>query len=188
MRLLNRAGVVLLAVLAAISLDPRAIRAQSDRVVVLVRHAEKGAEPASDPPLTAAGQDRAAALAAALQGAGIGSVIVTPYRRTMDTAAPFAESAGLTPLTAVGTGGLEAHLEAVAEAVHERPAGEAVLVVGHSNTIPGIIAALGGPQLPDLCEGEHANLFVLILSPGRPARMIRSIYGAPDPAGAAQCR
>jgi hypothetical protein len=57
-----------------------------------------------------------------------------------------------------------------------------VVVVGHSNTIPPIIAALGGPALPDICDGEHARLFTLILPPGAPSRLLQSSYGAPDPA------
>jgi hypothetical protein len=40
-------------------------------LILLVRHAEKAAEPASDPPLTVAGVARAQALAMALRDAGV---------------------------------------------------------------------------------------------------------------------
>jgi broad specificity phosphatase PhoE len=65
--------------------------------------------------------------------------------------------------------------------------GETVLVVGHSNTIPAIIGALGGPAMPELCDAEYANLFVLSMpARGRP-RLVRASYGAPDAAGASGC-
>jgi len=54
--------------------------------VLLVRHAEKAAEPADDPPLTAAGAERAQALATALQDAGVTAIITTQLRRTRETA------------------------------------------------------------------------------------------------------
>jgi broad specificity phosphatase PhoE len=86
------------------------------------------------------------------------------------------------------SGGVEAHIKAVADAVRARPAGETVLVVGHSNTIPAIIAALGGPRLADMCEQEYATLFILTIPASGPAKLIRGSYGAPDAPGAAGCR
>lgn len=60
------------------------------------------------------------------------------------------------------------------------PAGAAVLVVGHSNTVPAIITALGAPPMADLCHGEFASLFVLHLHADGTPRLIRSSYGEPD--------
>ena len=67
-------------------------------------------------------------------------------------------------------------------------AGGVVLIVGHSNTIPLIIAALGGPKMPDLCDSEYANLFVLEMPTSGPPRLIRGKYGAPDPLGSDKCK
>jgi broad specificity phosphatase PhoE len=163
---------------------PSVPRVARPTLVLLVRHAEKAAAPANDPPLTEQGTARAKALQAALAGAGVRHVIVTPFRRTGDTARPLLDALGLTPEVVPVAGG--DHLKAVADAVR-RHAGEVVLVVGHSNTIPGIIGALGGPRLPDLCDAEHANLFVLALMPEGGASLVRSLYGPADPAGAASC-
>ena len=61
------------------------------------------------------------------------------------------------------------------------------LIVGHSNTVMGIIAALGGPRLPDLCDGQYALLHTLTIpAVGTPVLRVSS-YGAPDPVGAANC-
>jgi hypothetical protein len=59
-------------------------------------------------------------------------------------------------------------------------AGGTVLVVGHSNTIPAIVGALGAPQPRDLCDSEYDQLFVVVIGDTGPPRLIRSRYGAPS--------
>lgn len=154
-------------------------------LVLLVRHAEKAAEPTDDPPLTAAGAERAQALATALQDAGVTAIITTQLRRTRETAQPLATARGLTPEVVPVRSG-EAHAEAVAAAVR-RHAGGIVLVAEHSNMIPAIIAALGGPRISNICESVYANLFILVPSAGE-ARLVRSRYGAADPAPGPDCK
>ena len=158
-----------------------------DRTVILVRHAERAPEPRGDPPLTEAGRARAGSLADSVAGR-VDAVIVTPYRRTRETAAPTARVRGLTPIEVSPAGGLAAHAREVADSILAGPAGRTVLVVGHSNTLPAIIAALGGPTVPDLCETEYATLFVLTVPATGPRHLTRATYGAPDPPGADGCR
>jgi broad specificity phosphatase PhoE len=153
-------------------------------VVILVRHAEKAAAPAADPPLTEAGVARARALEAALANMSVQAVITTELARTRETARPFAEARGLAP-EIVHSGARDLHARAVADAVRAH-AGQTVLVVGHSNTISAIIAALGGPKLPDICDTQYSNLFVLILSEKK-ADLVVSSYGAPSPDPATTC-
>jgi broad specificity phosphatase PhoE len=87
----------------------------------------------------------------------------------------------------IHTGPTEAHVKAVAEAVHEH-AGQTVLVVGHSNTIPAIIGALGGPKLADICDSQYSTFYVLILhADGKKPELIVSSYGAPSPDPVATC-
>jgi broad specificity phosphatase PhoE len=163
------------------ALAPTAGYAQGDRLVVLVRHAEKADEPRADPPLTEAGRARAHALAAVTASAGIGAVVVTPFARTRETAAAVARARGLTPVEIPVGRSVAAHVAAVVEAVRARPAGEPVLVVGHSNTIPAIVTALGGPPLADLCDNQYAVLYVLSVPAEGPARLVTASYGAADP-------
>ena len=147
------------------------------RTVYLVRHAEKGTEPANDPPLTEAGQARAQALAVALSDAGVRSIVTTQLLRTRETARPLAEKLGLTARVVGVTGAAREHARAVAEAVKGEPAG-AVLVVGHSNTVPLIIEALGGPVLPAICDAAYANLYILQLWADGKVTLARAEYGA----------
>jgi broad specificity phosphatase PhoE len=153
-------------------------RAQAPTLVFIVRHAEKAAEPANNPPLTAVGEVRANALADVLATAGISAIISTPYLRTLNTARPLADRLGVRIDTVPTTGGVPAHAQATADAVRKH-AGKAVLVVGHSNTITSIAAALGAPKLADLCDGDYDQLFMIELPASGPPRFVKSRFGAP---------
>ena len=190
---LMKALISTLVVLASISAQPSLARAQApDRsgtasLVLLVRHAEKAAEPASDPPLTAAGVARAQALATALRDAGVTAVITTQLRRTRETAQPLAVARGLTPeIVPISRATIPGHVEAAVTAIRRHPGG-VVLVVGHNNSVPAIIAALGGPRLPDICESTYGDLFILQLSGGG-ARLVQARYGLPDPGAEPDCK
>lgn len=153
--------------------------------VILVRHAEKATTSGPDPELSPIGLQRARDLAAALVDAHVGSVITTQFQRTQLTAVPLMQGTSLAPIVvrAAGAG----HPDSVAAAIRRLPAGQVVLVIGHSNTIPAIIAALGGPKLPDLCDSQYASLFVLELAGSGPPRLIKSRYGIADAADTDAC-
>ena len=155
--------------------------------VILVRHAEKAAAPANDPVLSPEGVQRATDLAATLAGAGITSVVTTQLQRTQLTAKPISDALGKNPVVVPVASPVSAHVAAVAAAVRGQPAGSVVLVVGHSNTIPAIVAALGGPKLPDLCDPQYSVMFILEYPASGPPRFIRARYGAADPADADKC-
>ena len=55
---------------------------------------------------------------------------------------------------------------------------ETVLVVGHI-TVTGVIAALGGPSLPTICENVFPDLFLYTPSGGEDG-LVRWRYGAPE--------
>jgi broad specificity phosphatase PhoE len=147
-------------------------------VVLLVRHAEKAEQPAANPPLTDAGAARAQALVGVARDAGVTAIITTQYERTRKTAEPTAVALRVTPQV-VDAGPLAQHAKAVADRVLEHASGT-VLVVGHSNTIPAIVGALGAPQPKDLCDSEYDQLFVVVIGDAGPPRLIRSRYGAPS--------
>ena len=58
--------------------------------------------------------------------------------------------------------------------------GRTVLVVGHDWSVPGLIASLGGPQLPNICPSVFDKLFVLTSAQGK-ASLIQAHYGEPSP-------
>ena len=110
--------------------------ASAQPVVVIVRHGEKAANDATDPDLSSAGRARADALARILKDSGLTAIFTSEFKRTQETAAPTAASAHVTPtvIAAKDTAALVAKLHQLN--------GNA-LVVGHGDTIPNIVKALG---------------------------------------------
>jgi broad specificity phosphatase PhoE len=168
----------LAALLAGGTPSTRAPVTSPPTVVLLVRHAEKAAQPTQDPPLTDAGSARARALVQVARDAGVTAIVTTQFDRTRKTAEPTAVALRIRP-EIVEAGPVAPHAKAVADRVLEH-AGGTVLVVGHSNTIPAIIGALGAPQPRDLCDSEYDQLFVVVIGDTGPPRLIRSRYGAPS--------
>lgn len=157
----------------------------SAQAVFVVRHAEKASETERDPVLSAAGEARAAALDSALADVRIAAIIVTPYHRTRATAAVVARRHGITPIEVpVGGGGVAAHAQAVATEAARHQGN--VLIVGHSNTVGAIVAALGGSkEIGDLCDSEYRTLFAVLRNTD--GATIRARFGGPNPAHLAPC-
>jgi broad specificity phosphatase PhoE len=131
------------------------------RTIFLVRHAERAAisgHVPSDTGLSLAGQARARRLAEALKDARIAAIYTTEYKRTQETAAPLARSLGVRPevVSADDLRSLVAKL---------RAARGNVLVVGHSNTLPQIISALGISSRVTVAESDYDNLFLVARAP-----------------------
>lgn len=164
----------LVASTAVVALAAASTLAAQTTTVILVRHGEKAAAPAADPPLTAEGEARARDLWAAVKDAGVNAIISTQFLRTKGTVQPTAAALGLTP-EIVSAGGAN-HAQVVADAI-KKHAGQTVLVAGHSNTVPGIIAALGAAKPADICDLEYDNLYIVTLGPDGKARLVRSKYG-----------
>jgi phosphohistidine phosphatase SixA len=170
-------------------------RAGEFPIVVLVRHADTAAQP--DRPLSGAGLKRAQDLAAALRNAGVTTIITTQLRRTRETAQPLAAALGLTPqVIEVGESALVANPKPgasfpsevvqaraeyikILEPVVRRLSG-VIVVVGHDWSVPGLIASLGGPQLPNICPSVYDSIFVMTSAQGK-ASLIQVRYGEPSP-------
>ena len=172
------AAARLLLAFLVVLLTPTHLDAQASSVVV-VRHAEK-VDTTRDPELSALGIARAEALRSALAAFPLQAIFVSEYRRTTETAAPTAESFRLTPTVVAIQGDKTAQAAATAATIASMAPGSAALVVGHSNTVALMIAALGGPQVAELCDLEYATIFVLELPSGLPPRLLQASFGAPD--------
>jgi len=138
--------------------------------VVLLRHAEKATSPTNDPPLSATGESRANVLADVLADAGVSAIFITEYQRTRQTAAPLAAQLHVNPQVIPASNSHE--LVEVIRNIHEG----VVVVVGHSNTIPTIIAGLGGPSVM-ISDNEFDNLFILTIGPSGTS-FVRLHYGS----------
>lgn len=146
----------------------------------VVRHAEKVEDGSRDPDLTAAGRARAARLARMLGDVGLTGVYSTDYRRTRETAEPTARAAGLR-VRIYDPG----PTEALADRLRGRPG--RYLVVGHSNTVPDLVRALGGDPDPDMAEAGYDRLYVVLIGPGG-VTTLRLRYGARSGGGAMGAR
>jgi broad specificity phosphatase PhoE len=141
----------------AMTLAPSVSFAQ--KMVILTRHAERADGAAtmgsSDPKLSAAGTARAEKLLAMLADANIAAIFTTEYVRTKDTAAPLAAKLKVTPEIVAA-----AQLNALIEKIKSH-SDDTVFVVGHSNTVPMIIKALGGPDVA-IGDNEYDSLFFYV--------------------------
>jgi broad specificity phosphatase PhoE len=120
-----------------------------------------------------------------LASAKITSIITTQYRRTRDTAAPLAKATGIEPLVVPAErGDLPAHVRDVVNAIR-RQSGN-VLVVGHSDTVSAILAALNGPTLPKLCDNSFDHIYVLAYANPK-GSFLHLRYGEPGAAPTEGC-
>jgi broad specificity phosphatase PhoE len=147
--------------------------------VIVVRHAEK-ADNSGDPELSAAGAARAQALVNVVRDAKVSRIITTQFRRTRATAEPTATALGVTPTVIPATA---THVSEIADTVRAHR-GATFLIVGHSNTVPAIVAALGAPSPAPICDSEYDNLFVVTLNAdGKPPVVVQTHYGAASERG-----
>ena len=132
---------------------------QAPATYYLVRHAEKELT-GDDPVLSAAGYARAEALAAVLSGIKFDGIYSTDTRRTRDTAAPTLAATNLTLQLYNGRALKEFAQELLT--LHGN-----YLIVGHSNTTPQLVEALGGEGGDPIVEAdEYDRLYVLTRSSG----------------------
>lgn len=165
-------GVLLL---LSMGLNPINQAFADNRLVILVRHAEKADEPAGDPSLSANGNLRAQALISALKRTPISQLIATQYQRTQQTLLPISTERHL-PITVIEVEKpIENHIQHIIEQVHTVKGNS--LIAGHSNTVPLIIKALGGPDIPNINEDDYSQLFLLSINDGQPASLISTRYG-----------
>lgn len=128
----------------------------ASHTLYLVRHAEKAATPANDPPLTAAGQQRALALRDSLSDKGIKIIYSTNTLRTRSTAEPVAQAIGV-PINPYATDTL---WEVARHLTKLRRTN--ALVVGHSNTLLPLLDQLPVThQKKEIPDSDYDNLFVV---------------------------
>ena len=143
--------------------------AAAQQTVIFVRHAERadgGAGSASmtgapaDPSLSEAGAARAARLATMLADAGVKGIYTSEFKRTQETAKPLASKLGIA-IEVVPSKDATA-LAAKIKAAHPR---DTVLIVGHSNTIPDLVRAFGGPAVK-IADDEYSGIYILTPATG----------------------
>lgn len=159
--MMKQIGLPVLACFALVGLSPSLVPAQTapaDAVIYLVRHAETTADGTRNPPLSEAGSERAARLARMLAGDGLTAIHSTAYLRTMGTAEAVSTATGLEVREYDPD-----DLPGVAARLLDE--GGRHLVVGHSNTTPALVQALGGDPGGPLSEEEYGRVYQVTTGP-----------------------
>jgi broad specificity phosphatase PhoE len=164
---------VLVAVLAL--LTPTWVSA-APGLVILVRHAEKQTTPGNDPSLDGDGIRRAEELskvvAAFSKTCGeIRAIYASDAKRTQETVQPLSKATGVRVTVVKAT-----DTDVLAKMILAQQGG-IVVVAGHSNTVPLLIQALGGPPGLIINENQFDRLFVLTFTPSAHAELLVLRYG-----------
>jgi phosphohistidine phosphatase SixA len=127
-----------------------AVPAFAQPTVYVMRHLEKAT--GEDPALSPAGRRNAARLPALLGATPPAAIYVSKTRRARETAAPLAAALRLSPrdYELGDTPALVARVRAETGVV---------LIVGHSNTVPEIVALLGGRRPADIPEDRFGDIW-----------------------------
>lgn len=123
-------------------------------VFIVVRHAEK-VDDSRDPDLSASGQLRARALATQLRDTPLVAAWTSAFARTRQTALPAAHAHRL-ELREYDAALPAAELAAALRGAHRHGT---VLVVGHSNTVPAIVAALCDCHVEPIDESVYGGRY-----------------------------
>ena len=160
---------LILMILAFFGLSACAATTPSVDGVYLVRHAEKTKDK-KDPALTPAGQQRAQDLAARLKDVTLTKIYSSDYTRTRDTAAPVAAAQGLEVMLYDPR-----DLQGFAETLSQEKGH--ILIVGHSNTTPPLVALLGGEAGEPINEATEYDRFYVLSKTGNAAITVMERYG-----------
>jgi phosphohistidine phosphatase SixA len=148
--------------------------------IYVVRHAEKQAKEEAadpqDPPLTELGMSRADDLAKILGPQSIDAIYTTDYQRTRQTIEPLARDKRLES-TIMEPKAFDLLVDKL-----DTFAGKTVVVSGHSNTVPELLAALGVEERVVLEDDDYGDLFVVTIDGGE-VELERRRYGDARAAG-----
>src|SRR4030095_1946477 len=140
-------AAILLFTLSAVEASP---------IIFVGRHGEKATD-GNDPALSVGGQQRAEALARILKDAEITAIFTTEFKRTQETAAPTAKELHVSS-TVIPANQIPALVEKL------RGLKGNGLVVGHGNTIPDLLKALGIETPVKIPENGYTDLFVITMA------------------------
>ena len=162
---MNNRGYLLLFVACLICFFAQLSAAQSpNKTIVLVRHAEKAAPvdgDKGDPDLSAEGRERARRLMQAVKKYKPHEIFATAYKRTQQTAEPIASARK--KQIQIYDAGKQADL--VSKIMASKT--DHYLIVGHSNTIPGLANLLAKKEIfRNLIDAEHGVIWVIRMRKG----------------------
>lgn len=149
--------------------------ASGQQAVFVVRHAEKISD--EDERLSEAGRARAQRLAEMLKKSGVTAVYSTDTERSIGTARPLADAQGMmVGIYDVRPTDAKFDFTPFVERLRREVPRGIVLVVGHSNTVPPLLRALGCAEEVSIGADEYDNLFVVVPKEPGKATLARLRY------------
>ena len=151
----------------------------AQQAIFLVRHGETVAPKGTDArPLSEAGHRRAVLLATLLKDAGIKAIFTSDLERTIKFAEPLAQALRIEskPLAQICVQFKPNDVEAFVDLLRREHRNDVVLIVGHSNSVPALLKALGYPVKVKIPETEFDNLFVVTPKTEGPPTVLRLHY------------
>lgn len=137
---------------------------RSPTLFFIIRHVEKQAEK-DDPGLSPEGIKRAEMYAKVFEHEHFSAILVTQYKRTLETALPIAKTFGISPVTVrIEPQKMESHIADLLSIVYREHKGEKVLVISHSNVIPKLLQSLGCDGEIEIKDEEYYNLFIVTVT------------------------
>jgi broad specificity phosphatase PhoE len=130
--------------------------------IIVIRHAEKDVSVnATDPPLSQAGEARAQLLAQMFGDAKavghLDAIYVSSALRNRLTAAPLAARLGISEVVAPADDSA-----ALARRVLHEHTGGRILIVGHADSVPQVVAALSGySKVPEIRAEEYGTMYIV---------------------------
>ena len=136
--------------------------AAQKKTIILVRHAEKADATSQDPELSDAGKQRAQRLAKIVRKYKPGAIYSTDFKRTRDTAGPLAARRKL-KIEVYDPRKPNELIDAIMKSKTKR-----FLVVGHSNTVPGLANVIGKKLVfKDLDDAEYGVIWIVRVKDGQ---------------------
>lgn len=151
--------------LAALFLFPDSLDAQTNKTIILVRHAEKAAstemDKTGDVDLSAEGRQRAERLSQAIKKYKPHEIFATDYKRTRQTAEPIASYRKKQIQTYDPAKSAEFIKKMMASKTDH------YLIVGHSNTIPALANLLAKKEIfRQMPDSEFGVIWIIRLKSG----------------------
>lgn len=143
--------------------DTASHTANDQTTYYFIRHAEKDLSDPSNrnPKLTEQGEKRAQEWMSYFKDKNIQAVYSTNYERTMNTALPTANAAGLLIRNYNPA-------QLYSEEFQKATKGKSVVVVGHSNTTPYFVnKVLGEDRYTDIDESEYGHIYTVTVVDGK---------------------
>jgi phosphohistidine phosphatase SixA len=111
-----------------------------------------------------------------LSDANIKHIFTTELIRTQQTVAPLAHQANVTPVV-IPQDNFD---ELISQVRRSMQPNESILIAGHRATVPKIVHALTGKDIPPLGSSEYGRLIVITLFPNGTSSVLTFRY-APKP-------